>query len=745
MIHYPVFSRLLFTAFVIMIAQCFQLLHAQQSSTVGDIARTISYQGMLTDANGAPVTSGLYAITVTLYADKTGSEPVWTDTYHSDVTGGVFNLYLGSGQNPLPEPGELNTSLWVGTSINGAKEMRPLTPLAASPYALNVADESITTAKLFDGSVTADKVSMNYVAGIRINGEEIAGNGTTLDIRSGENLDIHYDDVTESLIIGATNALGSQKGDTEKGAEVLDITYVVSNNWLGRDPALGGVNHPFYTVPNTTSSQYNTLGGGYLNNIMDKADSSALYGGSRNIVGFDSDCAFLGAGCGNLIRNFTAGNVLVGGIENTISDNTEANVIAGGSENMIGDASQFNAIGGGTGNTIAVGGNPVNAGTIGGGGANLISFTGDYGVIGGGFSNIVRSLKATVGGGEANLVEGDYGTVAGGTGNRVFSDAGIIGGGLDNTVALTSEKSFIGGGNANSTESSFSAIGGGATNTIGTAADHSFIGGGNGNSVSSLIGTISGGSNNQISTSADASTIGGGASNSIAASRGVVGGGESNLIPVGSVYSTIGGGESNRVVGSYSTIPGGDRLRTVASYAQVAVGFYNDPRGAVPVQPNASQLTDDPLFMVGNGNVSSLARSNAFEVSYNGHSTVYHLNGPAVPAIRGATYTDNVNYAWGQVNANGDAECDFGVASVTQIGAGQYEVVLNLTDPLGNLMSLECYSVTATVRGDECGFATVMPIAGSSPTTFRVFTRLADGSCEQQDLPFMFQVTGRPQ
>jgi len=79
----------------------------------------------------------------------------------------------------------------------------------------------------------------------------------------------------------------------------------------------------------------------------------------------------------------------------------------------------------------------------------------------------------------------------------------------------------------------------------------------------------------------------------------------------------------------YNAIPGGLYLHT-RSLAQSAMGMYNQTRTDLTFDATKtrSSLPDanDWLFMLGNGS-SVDDRSNAFEVSYNGHSIVNDWNG----------------------------------------------------------------------------------------------------------------------
>ncbi len=123
-----------------------------------DVPRTISYQGHLVDASGQPMT-GTATLAVTLYDAASGGNPVWTDTLAGvALSQGAFSVALGSG-TPLPA---LTQALYLGVAVNGGAEASPRIALASAPYALSIAD----------GSVTASKIGINCA-----NGEVLGYNG----------------------------------------------------------------------------------------------------------------------------------------------------------------------------------------------------------------------------------------------------------------------------------------------------------------------------------------------------------------------------------------------------------------------------------------------------------------------------------------------------------------------------------------------------------------------------------------
>ena len=208
----------------------------------------------------------------------------------------------------------------------------------------------------------------------------------------------------------------------------------------------------------------------------------------------------------------------------------------------------------------------------------------------------------------------------------------------------------------------------------------------------------------------------------------------------------------------------GDNL-IAQSYAQTVIGYYIYPAGSLTARPNRAMTNaiNDPLFIIGNGDHSTLpnpTRSNAFEVSYNGHSTVFDVNRTVRDPFYGATYTDNILYSWGRVSGatkNIVPNQEFGVVSVIPGAAiGVYKVSIRVLDPHTSApVALTEGSVTATLVDDEgseetpivCGSITSSPItfaAGLNTFIVKTGSLGVGGTCAPEWRSFMFKVTGRP-
>ena len=853
------FYLFLTSSFLILIAS--HSLHSQETGI--DVPRIISYQGFINNSDRLPISNGTYRINVNLYSDSEGLHSIWSGSYETMITNGLFHLFLGSGDYPFTDETVFDRPLWLGVALNGQGEMFPFTPLSSVPYAMSVSNGSISTSELVDGAVTAKKLSVDYISSLIVDGISTKGANQEINIVGGKGVAVQYDASNSNIIIELDNALSKGK----KGARTLGIWG--NTNFYGFDGDVGS--GPTNNIPNATASQYNVVVGGDNNDIgngTDNPDYTVIGGGKDNNI--LSDYGTISGGENNLISTSSHHSTLAGGEDNEISD--EHATISGGSSNTA--SNEFTVISGGSSNTasgvyaITSGGfNNIASNThsvVSGGQTNKASglwstvsggylnwSENSYTSISGGSANHASGLKSTIGGGEENDAQSDFSSIAGGYDNNISAANSTIGGGYTNDIE--GSNSTIGGGNSNkiyNSSSTYNTIGGGSSNNVGasltsssyafigggsgnkTLADYSVAGGGNTNTVSGSYAVIAGGSTNTASGSYSVAgggstntvsgnyaviaggnqnnitsiyaTIGGGTENSVSGTKSTIGGGELNMIGAGTFMNTIGGGQSNSITstnnatigggvnniiqntsnsstigggfentitsgGILATIPGGTLLRA-KSFAQTVMGVANVPRGSITpgFSVNFTDAFNDPLLIVGNGN--GIRMSNAFEVSYNGHSIVYDKNGSGMgggrAAVRGATYMDNTIYAWGDINDDGSAVCDFGVQSVQHLGIGWYRITLNLAYHDGTPMTLDCASITVTQRTDHLppalpvdpppmGLCSNVTTSRFDPATntFDVYITAiglvgAGGNfsmvCNSIDRDFMFKVTGRP-
>ena len=552
---------------------------------------TISYQGSVTTQDGIPI-SGDHLITATIYADASGTTTVWTGSYQQEIMGGIFKVMLGSDKMPIPPSVDFSKPHWVGIRIDRGAELHPLTQLSASPYSLSVPDQSITK----------DKLSMDYIASLSVNGKKITGKGTEVNLEGGIGTTLAYNETTKTLSINSISGFGNEKPTSANGSGNPNTTNTTSlctsnSDGVGWDNEVaGGCTNVIYgevipIAPRTTPTQlihFSTISGGE-NNIITSQVPGQIWNEGTN-------WHTIGGGRNNSIRIDVNGATENGWLGSS--------TIAGGEGNTL--SSPYGFIGGGNSNFIA-NANPVVDDDRG----DLMKYDG----IVGGLSNTILAASSFsfIGGGQGNRIQGtntatpthaDHGTIGGGVGNSILSvGAGTIGGGNANTVSTNASAGTIAGGWANTSSGNVSAVGGGDHNTA----------------------------------SGEGSVISGGASNTAIGQYSTIAGGNLNKTNLGSRMSFIGGGFMNNTAGGggdASATVGGSLLFT-SGQNQVVTGWMNNPSGFGHVVTNGPN--DDRIFEIGSAKFvgNNWVQNNAFEVSYNGHSIVYQTNGSSIPGAGG--------------------------------------------------------------------------------------------------------------
>lgn len=227
-------------AFVLTLSFSSSFVSAQVTSPHADVPHLISYQGLLTTKEGKLATDSTYKITASLYTDATGSSELWHEQFSVITHHGVFNIELGRGRVPLPASSELSRPLWIGVTMEGNPRTSQLTALSASPYALAIADQS----------VTKEKMGTDYIRSLTVNGLSLSAPAAELRMRgSGVSLDKESGDVI----------IGSPQMPTWDGAN-----GGTTNTSLGNDDFIGGGknNKIAFFAPGNFSGLKNAIVGG---------------------------------------------------------------------------------------------------------------------------------------------------------------------------------------------------------------------------------------------------------------------------------------------------------------------------------------------------------------------------------------------------------------------------------------------------------------------------------------------------
>jgi hypothetical protein len=122
------------------------------TTAVAEPPQTMSYQGILTDAVGDPLT-GPHDLDFHIYANEDGTgTPLWSESHVAvDVVDGLVNVTLGS-INPMTGVFD-DAALWLAISVDGGELLDPLTPITSVPWAFRaaIADSAVAVTPVPDG------------------------------------------------------------------------------------------------------------------------------------------------------------------------------------------------------------------------------------------------------------------------------------------------------------------------------------------------------------------------------------------------------------------------------------------------------------------------------------------------------------------------------------------------------------------------------------------------------------------
>ena len=100
------------------------------------IPSVVSYQGLLTDAQGSRVSDEGHAIAFRLYNDPSIGRPLWEESQKVVTTDGVFSVLLGSVE-PFPDDLFAKSPLYLGVQVDGESEMTPRHIVSSVPFAIH--------------------------------------------------------------------------------------------------------------------------------------------------------------------------------------------------------------------------------------------------------------------------------------------------------------------------------------------------------------------------------------------------------------------------------------------------------------------------------------------------------------------------------------------------------------------------------------------------------------------------------
>jgi hypothetical protein len=135
----PLMKKNSFTA-----ATCVVVLFFTFASALGAQSAVLSVQGVLRKNDGKAVDDGVYTLKFKLWKHPTSTnnaDKVWEDSFSDvEITGGVYNVLLGTGPQPLDAP--FDQTYYLGISMSAGSELQPRPMLTSAPFVLSLQGQS---------------------------------------------------------------------------------------------------------------------------------------------------------------------------------------------------------------------------------------------------------------------------------------------------------------------------------------------------------------------------------------------------------------------------------------------------------------------------------------------------------------------------------------------------------------------------------------------------------------------------
>ncbi|HEY6172045.1 MAG TPA: hypothetical protein VIX80_07300 [Candidatus Kapabacteria bacterium] len=187
------------------------LLVVTSNVALAQIPREMSYQGIIVDGSGNPISDGNHSLEVSFYDLPVGGTLLHGETFFTQFKAGIFNVILGRS-TPFPAGLQFDKQYFLAVSVDGGAEMVPRTALTSAPYAIRAGSADV--AKSVSSDARGVVTSLNELDGpVRIIGDttiRVTQNGQVISLSAiiPDMKGVPFNLITSGINTGQTLVVG---------------------------------------------------------------------------------------------------------------------------------------------------------------------------------------------------------------------------------------------------------------------------------------------------------------------------------------------------------------------------------------------------------------------------------------------------------------------------------------------------------------------------------------------------------
>lgn len=190
----------------------------------------LNFQGRLLNSSGDPL-NGNFSLRFAIYDLEIAGTELWSETQNVTISNGTFAVLLGSA-TPLSPIVFAGDQCWLGIRVGSEPELAPRQRIVSSAFAyhsgssdsaslaVSVADNSISSGKIVDGTITGSDITSGTIGGDKIAADAIIS--SKIQNASILGADIAASQITTSHVLNGSLLGADIANGSVTGAQIAD-------------------------------------------------------------------------------------------------------------------------------------------------------------------------------------------------------------------------------------------------------------------------------------------------------------------------------------------------------------------------------------------------------------------------------------------------------------------------------------------------------------------------------------------